>query len=277
MTRKYGNRLSRGKGLFVLAALGLLSFAFYACTGAASHKADVHPVSAEAKHWSYTGDTGPEYWYSLDPAFGIAKEGRAQSPIAIDTAALAPLKGEEPGKPVIAYRETPFEIENNGHTIELIPVSDDNYITIGTEVYVLRQFHFHAPSEHRIDGKAFVMELHLVHENAQGDLAVMGSMISEGAENEALKEAFAALPGKGDGTVSPTVTVNPADLFNGEQGAYLYEGSLTTPPCSEGVKWTIAAKPIELSTAQIQAFTALYTGNNRPVQALNRRAVYAAP
>jgi carbonic anhydrase len=277
MTKNYETRLPRGKGLVALAVLGLLGFVFYACTAAASHKADVQPVSAEAKHWSYAGDTGPEYWHSLDPAFAIAKEGRSQSPIAIDTAALTPLNGDEPGKPALAYREARFEIENNGHTIELIPVSAGNYITIGTEVYVLRQFHFHAPSEHRIDGKAFVMELHLVHENAQGGLAVIGSMISEGAENRALKEAFAALPGKGGGTAGLTVTINPEDLFNGEQGAYLYDGSLTTPPCSEGVKWTIAVNPIELSTAQIQAFTALYAGNNRPVQALNRRAVYVAP
>ncbi|MDR1302677.1 MAG: carbonic anhydrase family protein [Treponema sp.] len=101
-------------------------------------------------------------------------------------------------------------------------------------------------------------------------------MISEGAENEALKEAFAALPGKGEETAATPVMINPEALFNDEQGAYLYEGSLTTTPCSEGVKWTIAANPIEMSTEQIQAFKALYTGNNRPVQPLNGRVVYFA-
>jgi carbonic anhydrase len=102
MTKKYGNRLSRGKGPVALAVLGLLGFALHACAAAAPQKADVQPASAEAKHWSYAGDTGPEYWHSLDPAFAAAKEGRSQSPIAIDTTALAPLNGDELGKPALS-------------------------------------------------------------------------------------------------------------------------------------------------------------------------------
>ncbi|MDR0636801.1 MAG: carbonic anhydrase family protein [Treponema sp.] len=250
------------------------------CACAATHQSTVQapPVhTEEAKHWTYTGDTGPEYWHTLDPAYALAKDGKSQSPIDIVTAELRAPANDTPGQLVLAYKETEFEVENNGHTIELAPLTKDNYISVdGAEPYVLQQFHFHAPSEHKIDSEPFPMELHLVHKDAQGNLAVIGVMIAQGAENEALKEAFAALPQQltHEGSVKPKVKINVADLFSDTQGVYRYEGSLTTPPCTEGVKWTIAAEAIELSPAQIQAFTSLYASNNRPIQALNGREVY---
>ncbi|MDR2797047.1 MAG: carbonic anhydrase family protein [Treponema sp.] len=260
----------------LLAVLGLSQFVLYACAATTPQTTvSVEPVSTEAKHWSYTGDTGPEYWYRLDPAYAMAQYGKSQSPIDIITSDLT-VSSDIIGKPVFAYQETQFEVENNGHTIELVPMAPDNYITIDSDSYVLQQFHFHSPSEHQIDGKPFVMELHLVHKSAQGNLAVLGIMITEGAENEVFKETFAALPQEitHEGSSKPEVKINLADLFSGEQGMYRYEGSLTTPPCSEGVKWSIATQVIELSSAQIHAFNALYTGNKRPLQPRYERTVY---
>lgn len=262
-------------GYVLSAALGLTNLVLYDCAGTTPQSPlPVPPVSTEAKHWSYTGDTGPEYWHSLDPVYTIAKEGKSQSPIDIVTSDLS--AGGSTGKPVLAYRKTQFEVENNGHTIELIPVTGDNAITIDGDPYVLQQFHFHAPGEHRIDGKPFAMELHLVHKNTRDNLAVIGIMIAEGAENEVLKETFATLPQEitHEGSSKSEVELNVADLFNGSPGMYQYEGSLTTPPCSEGVKWSVAAQVLELSAAQIHAFQSLYTGNNRPVQPRYNRAVY---
>lgn len=274
MAEYFEKSLPAKKRRFPLAALGLLCVALAAgCAASAPRRANAESA-AETLHWSYSGDTGPDYWYKLDSASAAAKDGKSQSPIDIETAALMPFDGEAPGRPEIVYRETLFLVENNGHTIQLTPETAGNYIIVNGEAYVLRQFHFHAPSEHRIDGKAFAMELHLVHQNADGGFAVMASMISEGAENDALKETFTALPG--GGMSGPKVTVNPADLFNSDLGECLYEGSLTTPPCTEGVEWVIAVEPLQLSSGQIAAFKALYTENNRPVQPLNGRSVYFA-
>jgi carbonic anhydrase len=241
--------------------------------------------------------------------------------------------------PVITYRETPFIIENNGHTIELVPAAAGNRISIDGYSYELQQFHFHAPSEHLIDGAAFAMELHLVHADAQGNLAVIGIMIVQGARNETLGEVFENMPPRikgintagqalhqkqirnafrrdlrppaaasaasrrvlnpsfphsldharastvaislrssitGEGVAEPQARINLADLFAGNEEMYRYEGSLTTPPCTEGVKWSVSARPITLSPRQIGAFRALYQGNNRPVQNRYDRRVYAA-
>jgi carbonic anhydrase len=180
------------------------------------------------------------------------------------------------GAPLIAYRETRFEIKNNGHTIELTPASAGNRVVIDGGLYELRQFHFHAPSEHLVDGAPFAMELHLVHEDIQGNLAVIGILIEAGAHNETLGGIFETLPrdNTGEGAAGPEITINLADLFTSNEGMYRYEGSLTTPPCTEGVKWSILRRPIAMSPPQIDTFQALYRGNNRPVQNLYGRRVY---
>jgi carbonic anhydrase len=232
------------------------------------------PVGAEPGkplHWSYEGETGPNNWHSLNPLYAIAKDGKAQSPIDIVTADLT--VSPDRTRPVISYRKTSFKIENNGHSIELTPITDGNAISIDGETYTLRQFHFHAPSEHSVDGKLFDMEMHLVHGNDSGALAVLGFMITSGAANESLAKLFENLPCKkgGEGT---EVEINLADIFVDSGIVYRYDGSLTTPPCSQGVKWTIYMPPITLSRAQIEAFTSIYNGNNRPIQNKYGRPVY---
>jgi carbonic anhydrase len=252
--------------------LGLTQLTLSACASAQTSQ-PLH--SEEAPHWTYEGATGPEHWYALDPEYAIARDGKAQSPIDIITGDL--IVNSEVAKPVVAYSKTAFEIENNGHTIELLPSASGNHVTIDGASYELQQFHFHAPSEHLIDGSSFAMELHLVHKNAQGNLAVLGIMITQGEYNETLGEIFENLPQEitGEGAVKPEVEINLADLFTGNEGIYRYDGSLTTPPCTEGVKWSIVAEPVEMSTRQIDAFRALYRGNNRPVQNRYERPVYA--
>ncbi|MDR3248183.1 MAG: carbonic anhydrase family protein [Treponema sp.] len=232
-------------------------------------------LPAEGRHWSYTGDTGSGYWHSLDPAWAIAKDGRAQSPVNIPAAALAPSDTME--RPEFYYHATRFEIENNGHTIELTPLEADNYIIIDNGKYTLQQMHFHLPGEHTVDGKRFAMEAHLVHKNPEGAIVVIGILISGGKENPVLKETFSKLPEEitlRENSAEPAELLDLADLLPLEKGLYRYEGSLTTPPCTEGVKWAVFARPVELSDSQIKAFAAVYSGNNRPVQPLYERKVY---
>jgi carbonic anhydrase len=235
----------------------------------------VQAASAGAARWSYEGDTGPAYWYALDPAYAIARDGKAQSPVDILAADLT--VSDALHKPLVSYRETPFEIENNGHTIELTPLAEGNAMALDGEIYTLQQFHFHAPSEHRFDNVSFAMELHLVHKDSRGNLAVIGMMIDEGAHNEPLGEAFENLPRElaGAGSEKREAAVNLAELFASGGGIYRYDGSLTTPPCTEGVKWSISMDPITMSRSQIEAFRSLYRGNNRPVQNRYGRPVYA--
>ncbi|MDR3303916.1 MAG: carbonic anhydrase family protein [Treponema sp.] len=234
----------------------------------AAHLPSKYPE--EERHWSYSGDTGPDYWYELSPDYAAAKNGKAQSPINIVTNGAL-------GKPTFHYSATSFEVENNGHTIEAIPQAGENFITLNGKDYKLTQFHFHTPSEHQIDGAYFDMELHLVHTNAEGNIAVVGFMIRAGNENEILRELFAKMP------VNPSEHVThldaPVDLsafITGGETLYRYEGSLTTPPCTEGVQWTVSGRALQISDAQLAAFRTVYMGNNRPIQALNGRPIIPA-
>ena len=162
---------------------------------------------------------------------------------------------------------------NNGHTIQ-VNYSEGDTLSVGEQSYELNQYHFHSPSEHTLEGNHFPMEMHMVHKASDGSLAVIGVFIEEGSHNPAFDPIWANLPGeKGVESHFESVNVDIDELLPESQTTYRYDGSLTTPPCSEGVKWFIATEPIALSSEQIQAFTALITGNNRPVQPLNDRTV----
>jgi carbonic anhydrase len=225
--------------------------------------------------WSYYGDRGPDYWHYLDPSFYLAGEGKAQSPIDIDTLKLnATIKIR---KPDFHYRATEYILYDTGHTIEAIPGTPDNFITLDGRDYVLQNFHFHVPSEHTIDGKAFEMEIHLLHEDAVGNIAVVSLLLEEGDENQILKEAFFSLSGVPvGGTVELNETINLSGFFDDEVSLYRYDGSLTTPPCTEGVKWNIYSRIVSAARYQLEAFQVMYTKNIRPVQGLNERSVYVA-
>jgi carbonic anhydrase len=230
-----------------------------------------------APEWHYEGAEGPANWGSLSPAFSACGEGRNQSPIDITSAtpgATAQLRATFPPAELrIAHHEHIADGINNGHTIQ-INYPDAETLTLGGVAYQLIQYHFHSPSEHTIDGKRFPMEMHLVHKSADERLAVVGVFIAEGAHNKAFDPVWANLPGqKGVETHYPAVTVDVDALLPTARTSYRYDGSLTTPPCSEGVSWIVMTTPIELSSEQLAAFTHLVKDNNRPVQSLNGRTI----
>lgn len=226
-------------------------------------QADNHP------HWGYKGHGGASHWAELDESFAACKLGKQQSPINIETAKtkkaeLAPL--------AFAYTASAAEVVNNGHTIQInLPAAGS--VGIAGADYKLLQFHFHAPSEEFINGKPYPMVAHLVHKNAEGKLAVVAVLFKRGKENAALKAVFANLPAKEGETKALEAPLNVADFLPKDQAYYAFAGSLTTPPCSEEVRWQVLKTPVELSAAQIATFRKLYPMNARPVQPLNGRTV----
>ena len=236
----------------------------------------VPPAPAEL-HWSYEGDSGPSAWGELNPAFSTCGDGRSQSPIDITDAASESLPelsaSFRPASLRIAHHEHIADAINNGHTIQ-VNYSEGDTLSVGEQSYELLQYHFHSPSEHTLEGNHFPMEMHMVHKDPDGSLAVIGVFIEEGTHNPAFNPIWANLPSeKGVESHFESITVDIDELLPESRTTYRYDGSLTTPPCSESVKWFIATEPIQLSSEQIKAFTALITGNNRPVQPLNDRTV----
>jgi carbonic anhydrase len=229
----------------------------------------------DATHWTYEGEKGPQFWGKLAPDFSLCEEGRSQSPIDIAKtapASLPKLRAKfSPANLRIVHHEHMADEINNGHTIQ-VNYSEGDTMTIGDTTYELIQFHFHAPSEHTVQGKHYPMEMHFVHKSPSGALAVLGVFIEKGTHNAAFDTIWSNLPKhKGVESHYEHVQVNVDDLLPHSHSTYRYDGSLTTPPCSEGVKWLVMQSPIQLSSAQIWRFTSLIEGNNRPVQPLNHR------
>jgi len=232
--------------------------------------------------WHYEGVAGPGHWGTLSPKFAACRDGRAQSPIDI----AATLVGTEdlevktdllPASLRIAHHEHVADGINNGHTIQVNYQGGDE-LRIGTETYDLVQYHFHNPSEHTVKGRRYPMEMHLVHRARSGALAVIGVLIEEGAHNAAFDPIWSNLPLKaGVETHYPSVDVDVDKLLPTARTSYRYNGSLTTPPCSEGVRWIVMTTPIRLSADQIGAFTAIIHDNSRPTQPLNARPVLTEP
>lgn len=231
-----------------------------ACCGAFSRQA----LAADGPSWSYKGATGPEAWGSLGKDYAACGQGTAQSPVDL----AAPIPAEIDPVAVRWEADMDGQVINNGHTIQ-VNVPNSSIVKVGAKSYELVQFHFHHPSEHLIEGKPLAMEVHFVHRSAAGDLAVIGVLFEEGAENAALAPIWSAMPGqKGDG---PIVPVAPRAFLPADKAQFRYAGSLTTPPCSEVVTWIAYRTPIQASRAQIAAFAELFPMNARPPQPLNRR------
>ncbi len=178
--------------------------------------------------------------------------------------------GEEPK---FVYNATPLSIVNNGHTIQ-VNYSGDSFIKMGSKTFNLLQFHFHSPSENTVDGKPYKMEAHLVHKDANGQLAVVGVFIKEGKENHFIKTLWNNLPSEiNKENFVNSVSINANDLLPSDGSYYHLSGSLTTPPCSENVNWNVLRTPIEVSAEQVKKFVSLIGHNARPTQPLNRRAI----
>jgi carbonic anhydrase len=222
---------------------------------------------AEGAHWSYEGSNGPDKWGDLDAADRVCSAGSQQSPIDVGgtvKAQLSPLQ--------IAWGKRAGTIVNNGHTIQ-VNFAEGSTLNFGGDRYTLVQFHFHRPSEHLINGKNFPMEAHFVHRNATGALAVIGVLMATGKANQVFNKVVSTMPAAEGPAVKADAAIDPNGLLPVKRSYYFYEGSLTTPPCSEVVNWLLLTDPIQVADADVASFAKLYAMNARPAQKVNRRFV----
>jgi carbonic anhydrase len=235
------------------------------------------PPSARPVHWSYTKEGGPAAWGALSPAYALCNSGKFQSPVNLLTDAG---KGSSEWKVDykktalhIAHNENVQELINNGHTIQVTP-EEGSSITYGGKLYQLKQFHFHTPSEHTINGQHFPMEIHLVHESDDKSLAVIGVLVKEGAHNGNFDQLIKYLPNAaGEKKTYDSISIEIGINVPKEMDAWHYVGSLTTPPCSENVQWLVMKNPISMSKEQVDAFSSRLHHNNRPTQQMNKRTL----
>ena len=228
-------------------------------------------IGQEAKpahEWTYNGDEGPQHWGDVKPDYATCKLGRLQSPIDIRDAKKAPLP------PIhFDYKPSPLKIIDNGHSIQ-VNYAPGSFISIGEKRYELRQFHFHHPSEERIAGNQYDMVIHLVHADSEGHLAVIAVLFKNGNADPTIRTLWQNLPAQKDKEETvPGVNINAGSLLPQSLDYYTFEGSLTTPPCSEGVTWFVLRNPRGISPEQVNTFAKLYPNNARPTQPLNGRVV----
>lgn len=221
-------------------------------------------------HWSYQGENGPQAWGQLKAEFNLCATGQRQSPINIDES----LTLQGPAEPLqFNYQPSSASVVNNGHTIQ-VDLQGDNAVTVRGSSYKLLQFHFHAPSEEQVNGQGFAMVAHLVHQNAEGQLAVVSVLLQSGAANALIDKVWTYMPlDTNDRVRIPAGLIDVKELLPTDQRYYQFMGSLTTPPCSEGVLWLVLKQPSPVSPAQIRLFTQLFPHNARPLQPLYGRAV----
>lgn len=227
-----------------------------------------HGGDHKKAHWSYEGDGGPEHWATLDNKFELCGSGKQQSPIDIQTAGMK----LHPQPIEFHYGTSAINVINNGHTIQA-NYDKGSYAMIGGKRYDLLQFHFHSPSEHTIDSKPADMVAHMVHKAKDGELAVVGVLFKKGKENEFLKQIWSNLPLESGMKTESAKTIFAANMLPEMKSFYHYTGSLTTPPCSEGVNWNVMTTMVEASAAQVDAFRSIFSKSVRPTQPLNGRVV----
>ncbi len=230
------------------------------------------PVGAAAGHevhWGYECAGAPYLWAGLKDEYATCATCKRQSPIDISAVSITQLPDIK-----FNYQPSPLAISNNGHTIK-VSYAPGSYITVDGKQYDLLQFHFHSPSEHTLGGKAYDMVAHLVHQAADGQLGVIGIMFEAGViGNDSIAQLWQHMPVEAGVTNSvPEIMINAADLFPLDDTYFNYSGSLTTPPCSEGVNWMVLAAPSSVSEAQVKQFTDIFPLSARPVQPLNGRVV----
>ena len=218
-------------------------------------------------HWSYEGETGPANWGKINVAWSKCGTGERQSPIDLRDGMKVDLE-----QIVFDYKPSSFNVMDNGHTIQ-VTVASGNYIHIGGRSYELMQFHFHRPSEERINGKGFEMVVHMVHKDPEGKLAVLAVLLERGKAHGTIQTVWNNLPLEKHDTVSPSIVLDVNELLPKGREYFTYMGSLTTPPCSEGVLWLVMKEPVQAAPAQMALFARLYPLNARPVQASSGRVI----
>jgi carbonic anhydrase len=249
-------------------------------TPAAAQPVDTPAKSSSARpvHWGYEGEDGPDKWSSLSPVYNLCSEGKHQSPVNIEkgtvTAGSDWKINYKYSSLKISHNEHMDEIIDNGHTIQ-VTVDEGSTFTFDGKTYTLKQFHFHTPSEHTLDGKHMPMEMHMVHQSADGSLAVIGVLFKETAKpNDNLAKIIANMPGKkGETNHLKSDSINLEAHIPKDNFAYHYVGSLTTPPCSENVQWLVLRELVGISADQAKIMYAKIGPNFRPAQPLNDRSI----
>jgi carbonic anhydrase len=231
----------------------------------AAHAANA--MQAKHAHWSYQGDAGPQAWSQLKSEFSLCSSGQRQSPIDIRgglAVELDPVRFD--------YQASRFAVVDNGHTVQ-VNLASGNSIEVAGKRFELVQFHFHRPSEERIDGKQFEMSLHLVHKDEQGRLAVVALLFDKGAAQPMLQRVWNNLPLEKNEELAARLPLELNALLPADRRYFTYMGSLTTPPCSEGVQWIVMREPVTASIEQIDLFARMYPMNARPLQASAGRRI----
>ncbi len=255
----------------IVVSAALLGLVFSAQAKDETHKT-IHKgneTKHQAAHWGYEGDVGPKHWGEMSDKFKLCSTGENQSPIDIKEnfdVELPPIK--------FNYSSKASKILNNGHTIQ-VDVKPGSSITVDGISFELKQFHFHTPSENKINGKSYPLEAHFVHRNSdKNKFAVVAVMFEEGDANPVLEQVFGKMPAKPSETVKLKKTLDYAQLLPKDQDYYRFNGSFTTPPCTEGVYWHVMKKPLTASKAQIAKFLkTMHHPNNRNTQPIGARII----
>lgn len=256
-----------------LAAAALVLAACSSNSSSGSPSASATPSNDDGyqhgANWSYSGNTGPENWGNLSPEYATCSTGKAQAPIDIPSPTATANT-----VPTINYHGTSGSVINDGHKIQMNVQDANSSMTLDGKKYVLEQVHYHSPSENTLAGQSFPLEFHFVHAASDGTGAVLAVFITPGSANPAwqpfIDAAQKVQPGENDSLVVP---ISWGQLATGLSQSLQFDGSLTTPPCGEGVKWVVNPVPVTMSQAQIDALTSVYSGNARPIQPLNGREV----
>ena len=225
------------------------------------------PAAAPSSHWDYSGAGGPDNWGRMKPEFATCSSGQRQSPIDIRDGIKVNLDPVQ-----FDYKASGFRVIDNGHTVQ-VNVGAGNSIEVLGRRYDLIQFHFHRPSEERIDGKQFDMVIHLVHKDLEGRLAVVAVLLERGSAQAVVQNVWNNLPLEKGDEVAAKGALDLNALLPAERNYFTYMGSLTTPPCSEGVLWMVMKKPVQISAEQIGIFVRLYPMNARPIQSASSRLI----
>jgi carbonic anhydrase len=227
-------------------------------------------LAAAPKHgtvWSYEGELGPANWSKINVDWAKCGVGNRQSPIDLRDGIKVNL--EQIG---FDYHPSSFNEVNNGHTVQ-VTVGGGNFITVGNQTYELQQFHFHRPSEEKINGKGTEMVMHLVHKSAEGKFAIVAVLLERGQPHSLMQTIWDNLPLEKQEVVAPSIVIDPKDALPEKREYFTYMGSMTEPPCTEGVLWLVFKQPRQASPAQMALFSRLYPLNARPVQSTSGRMI----
>jgi carbonic anhydrase len=234
---------------------------------AAAVVAATPPPQRISNVWSYEGENGPAYWGKINPAWAKCGDGNRQSPIDIRDGMKVELE-----QITFDYHPSSFNVTDNGKTVQVM-VGGGNFITVNNRMYELIQFHFHRPSEERINGKGYEMVVHLVHKDGEGRIAMLALLLERGKPQPVIQTVWNNLPLEKLETLAPSTVLDPMELLPARRDYFTFMGSMTTPPCQEGVLWLVMKEPVQASPAQMALFSRLYPLNARPIQPSSGRII----